>query len=170
MRTMFPRVTLAVACIAAGCGGSTPHAKLEEVPIDQGGTSTSSGLPPDELSDASVARSVVPAYDGSAPPGVGPQSLDQQAQQPSSDAGTSSAATFQKRPNGLSEKQCNDVVLHFAKLVAKEHKNTAPVAADIPTHPIYGQMYVDCGQTTTKKQQKCAMAARTSASWKKCME
>jgi len=161
-------MTFAACCAVGACGGSTQHAKIEEVPIDQGGAASGSDLPPDELSDASVARSEVPDVDGSAPPGVGPQSLDAH---PQDDAGAAAAApAFVKRPNGLTEKQCNDVVLHFAKLMAKEHKTPAPTATDIPKHAIYGQMYVDCGQSTSKKQQKCAMAARSTTGWKKCME
>lgn len=170
MRTVL-WITLAAAAIACACGGTTQHAKVEEVPIDNGSSSSASTqLPPDELSDASIPRSVVPAFDGSAPPGVGPQSLDTQAASPDAGSQQASAGTFVKRPTGLTEKQCNDLVLHFAKLMSKEHKTTAPAAADIPSHAIYGQMYVDCGATTTKKQQKCGMAAHTSAGWKKCME
>ena len=109
----------------------------------------------------------MPDFDGSAPPGVGPQSLDAH---PSADAGGPAAATFVHRPNGLTEKQCNDIVLQFSKLMTKEHKDPAVTAAEIPKHPIYGQMLVDCGQSTTKKQHKCASTARTTAGWKKCME
>ena len=166
MRT-FSWVTFTAACIFAGaCGGQTQHPKVEEVPIDQsGGGGTPSDLPPDDQ-----AHSIVPAFDGSAPPGVGPQSLD--APQTPADAGAAptAPAAFVQRPNGLTEKQCNDIVLRFAKLMSKEHHTPAPAATDIPTHAIYGQMLVDCGQSTSKKQQKCAMAAHTTAAWKKCME
>lgn len=168
MRT-FSWVTFAAACIFAGaCGGQTQHPKVEEVPIDQGSSTPTGDLPADEVS-GSGARSVVPAVDGSAPPGVGPQSLD--TPQTPQDAGTQAAPpTFVQRPNGLTEKQCNDVVLRFAKLMSKEHHTPAPTATEIPTNAIYGQMLVDCGQSTSKKQHKCAMTARTTAGWKKCME
>lgn len=157
-----------MACLAAGaCGGSTPRAKLEEVPIDQD-PAQPGALPPDELNGAAHARNVAPDVDGSAAPGVGPQSLDERG--PDDAGAAASPPVFVKRPHGLTEKQCNDIVLHFAKLMAKEHKTPAPAASAIPTHPIYGQMYVDCGQSTTKKQDRCAMAARTTARWKKCME
>jgi hypothetical protein len=60
--------------------------------------------------------------------------------------------------------------MSFAKLSAKEKHGTAPAAADIAKDPIYGPMLTECGASTTKKQQKCALTARTSAGWKKCME
>jgi hypothetical protein len=152
------------------CGGSTPRPKIEEVPIDQGDTDKASNkLPPDELSDASVARNVVSDSDASAPPGVGPQSLDSHAAQ---DAGAapSGPPKFVKRPHGLTQRQCTDVVLHFAKLMAKEHKTPPPTAAMIPKDQLYGQMLYDCGQSTTHKQSHCAMTSRSTAGWKKCME
>jgi hypothetical protein len=120
------------------------------------------------MADAGIVTSTVVVPDGSAPPGVGPQSLDVQA---SADAGSSTAsAGFVQRQGGLTQKECTDVVLQFAKLTAKEGKTTPPSATDLPQHAIFGPMINECGQTTTKKQQKCAAAARTTAAWKKCME
>ena len=153
--------------VLCACGGSTQHTKVEEVPIEQGGGGSSS-LPPDEMADASIVTTTSVIPDGSAPPGVGPQSLDVQA---SADAGASSTPTgFVQRTGGLTQKECSDVVLVFAKLTAKESKQTAPSAADLAKDAIYGPMINECGQNTTKKQQKCAMTAKSSAGWKKCME
>lgn len=164
MRTLG-RIAFALALLAGACGGQSHQTKVEEVPIDQGGGG--SDVPSDQGSGG--AQTVIPTSDASAPPGVGPTSLDVQAS--SSDAGSaSSPPAFVGHAGGLTEKQCNDVVLHFAKLMSKEHKTTAPAAADIPKDPIYGQMMSDCGQSTTKKQHKCAMASHTTAGWKKCME
>ena len=120
------------------------------------------------MGDASIVTSNAAAVpDGSAPPGVGPQSLDVQP----ADAGSASTTTgFVQRQGGLTQKECTDVVLVFAKATAKESKQTAPAAADLSSHAIYGPMIVECGQNTTKKQHKCAMATKSSAAWKKCME
>ena len=155
--------------VLAACGGSTQHAKVEEVPIEQGGGSGTS-LPPDDGDSGSTTVTTVPT--GSAPPGVGPQSLDTPPPQQDAGAATTPAAPpqFVQRANGLTQKECTDMVMAFAKLVTKENKTTAPAATDIPKDPIYGQMLADCGQSTTKKQKTCAMATRTSAAWKKCME
>ncbi len=151
----------------AACGGSTQHTKVEEVPIDQGGGG-SSNLPPDEMSDAAIVTATTVVPDGSAPPGVGPQSLDVQA---SADAGASTAPSgFVQRTGGLTQKECTDVVMVFAKLTAKESKQTPPSTADLAKDAIYGPMINECGQNTTKKQHKCAMASKSSTSWKKCME
>lgn len=152
--------------VLVACGGSTQHSKIEEVPIgEQGGGG--GGLPPDEVGDSGATTNTVAIPSGTAPPGVGPQSLDVQQ-----DAGgpTSTAPHFVQRAGGLTEKECTDVVMGFAKIMSKENKSTAPSATDLPKDPIYGQMLADCGQSTTKKQKTCAMAARSSAGWKKCME
>ena len=149
------------------CGGSTQHTKVDEVPIDQGGGGGGSGLPPDEMGDAGIVTSNAAVPDGSAPPGVGPQSLDVQ---PDAGGSTSTPTGFVQRQGGLTQKECTDVVLVFAKATAKEGKQTAPTAADLAGHAIYGPMINECGQNTTKKQQKCAMAVKSSAAWKKCME
>ncbi|HEX4516977.1 MAG TPA: hypothetical protein VH054_25690 [Polyangiaceae bacterium] len=151
--------------VLAACGGSTQHSKVEEVPIEQQGGGGS--VPPDEVGDAATTTTT-PIPTGTAPPGVGPQSLDVQP-----DAGpTQTAATphFVQRAGGLTEKECTDMVMVFAKAASKENKTTPPAATDLPKDPTYGQMLADCGQSTTKKQKTCAMAARTSAGWKKCME
>jgi hypothetical protein len=156
-------MAFALALGALACGGQSHQTKVEEVPIDQGGG------PGDTPTDStSNAQTVIPSSDASAPPGVGPQSLDVQAQ--AQDAGAATSTTFSGHAGGLTEKQCNDLVLHFAKLMTKEHKNPTPTAADLPKDPIYGQMMNDCGQSTTKKQQKCGMTSHTTAGWKKCME
>ena len=153
--------------VLAACGASNQHSKVEEVPIENangaGGT-----LPPDEMGDSGTSSTVaIPS--GTAPPGVGPQSLDVQ-QDAGSSGPQSTAPHFVQRAGGLTEKECTDVVMGFAKIMSKENKTTAPSATDLPKDPIYGQMLADCGQSTTKKQKTCAMAARTSAGWKKCME
>jgi hypothetical protein len=160
---------LGLVIVLAACGGSTQHSKVEEVPIGEQGAGGGS-LPPDEMGDSGAATtSTTPIPTGSAPPGVGPQSLDVQ---PAADAGAaqSTAPHFVQRAGGLTEKECTDMVMGFAKLMAKESKGNAPSATDLPKDPIYGQMLADCGQSTTKKQKTCAMAARSSAGWKKCME
>jgi len=153
----------------AACGGSTKHSKVDEVPIENGGGGGGGGssLPPDEMGDAATTTSTVAVPTGTAPPGVGPQSLDTQT-----DAGGPQPITphFVQRAGGLTERECTDMVMGFAKLMSKENKSTAPSATDLPKDPIYGQMLADCGQSTTKKQKTCAMTARSSAGWKKCME
>jgi hypothetical protein len=163
------RVVFVSVLVLAACGGSTQHAKVEEVPLlDDGGAGGGGSLPPDEMGDAGTTTSTGPVPTGTAPPGVGPQSLDAQP-----DAGTTQAAAtphFVQRTGGLTEKECTDAVMTFAKLASKENKSTAPAATDLPKDPVYGQMLADCGQQTTKKQKTCAMAARTSAAWKKCLE
>jgi len=160
------RVILIFALVA--CGGATHnHQKVDEIPIENGG-GLSGTLPPDEMGDASIVVSNAALPDSSAPPGVGPQSLDVQS---SSDAGAASTSSgFVQKAGGLTQKECTDVVMVFAKATAKESKQTAPSAADLSKDAIYGPMINDCGQSTTKKQQKCAMTAKTSAGWKKCME
>ena len=160
------RVVLIV--LLAACGGSSQHTKVEEVPIENAtGTGGGGALPPDEVGDAGATTSSMAIPSGTAPPGVGPQSLD--VQQDAS-APQSTAPHFVQRAGGLTEKECTDVVMGFAKLISKENKSTAPSATDLPKDPIYGQMLADCGQSTTKKQKTCATAARSSAGWKKCME
>ena len=156
---------VALVFVLAACGGSTQHSKVEEVPIEQGGGGGGS-LPPDEVGD-SGSSSTVAIPTGTAPPGVGPQSLDVQQ-----DAGSAqpTAPHFVQRTGGLTEKECTDAVMVYAKLYSKENKTTAPAAADLSKDATYGQMLADCGQSTTKKQKTCAMATRTSAAWKKCME
>jgi hypothetical protein len=151
--------------VVAACGGAVHHAKVEEVPIEQGG----GGGPTFEGGD-SGATSVVVVPDGSAPPGVGPQSLDVQQDAGASTTTTTTTPQFVQRTGGLTQKECTDIVMLFAKALSKENKSTAPAATDIPKDPVLGQMLADCGQSTTKKQQKCALAAHTSAGWKKCME
>src|SRR4051794_4619402 len=103
---------------AAACGGSSHNSKIEEVPIEQGGGGGGSSIPPDEVGDGSTATTTVVIPDGSAPPGVGPQSLDTQPQ----DAGgpTALTPTFQQRTGGLTQKECTDMVAQFAKLSTKE--------------------------------------------------
>jgi hypothetical protein len=153
--------------VLAACGGSSQHSKVEEVPINSGGGG-GSGLPPDEMGDAAVTTSTTPIPSGTAPPGVGPQSLD--VQQDAGGGPQPAGPHFVQRAGGLTERECTDMVMGFAKIMAKENKGTAPSATDLPKDPIYGQMLADCGQSTTKKQKTCAMAARSSAGWKKCME
>jgi hypothetical protein len=155
--------------VLAACGGSTQHSKVEEVPIgEQGGGGS---LPPDEMGDGGTTTNTVAIPSGTAPPGVGPQSLDVQQDAGGSTSGpTSTTPHFVQRAGGLTEKECTDMVMSFAKIMSKENKTTAPSPTDMPKDPIYGQMLADCGQSTTKKQKTCAMAARTSAGWKKCME
>jgi hypothetical protein len=159
-----------LGCTVAGaCGGSTQRTKIEEVPIDNTPTTVSSGMPPDELNTTKTSSSsVVPSGSGTAAPGVGPQSLDARKNE---DAGAPPPPLkFIKRPHGLTEHQCNEVVLHFAKLMQKEHHTPAPKASELLAHPVYGQMVIDCGQSTTHKQLRCGMTARSSTGWKKCME
>lgn len=165
------RVTtiLCLVPLAVGCGGGG-HTQVPEVPIDQGGGHTGgSELPPDEVGDAGSGISTVALPDGGPPPGVGPQPLDTGT---TVDAGTTdtSSATFVHHQGGLTEKECTDMVLAFAKLTAREKHNPAPTAADVGKDAVYGQMIIDCGATTTKKQQRCTTVAHTSAAWKKCME
>jgi hypothetical protein len=153
--------------VAAACGG-TQHAQVQEVPIDQGSARPSSELPPDEVGgDAAVTTSSTVFPDGSAPVGVGPQSLDG-AQQ---DAGAQTAQVgFVQRTGGLTQKECTDVVMTFAKLDSKQKHVATPTQADLAQHPTFGPMINDCGSGATKKQQKCGMTARSTAAWQKCME
>jgi hypothetical protein len=149
------------------CGGSTQHPPVQEVPIDQG-NAHSGDLPPDEV-DASVTTSSVALPDSGPPLGVGPQSLDAPA-----DAGAAhpqvTVTPFVQRHGGLTQHECTDVIMTLAKLMTKENGVPTPSQADLAVHPVFGQMLNECGTTTTKKQQKCAVAAKTSAAWKKCME
>jgi hypothetical protein len=165
------RVTaILLVALAAACGGGTQHSQVQEVPIDQGGGGGgSSSLPPDEVGDAGGVNSVA-LPDGGPPPGVGPQPLEGSGQTDAGGDSTASAGAFVHRPNGLTEKECTDMVLTFAKASAREKHNPTPTAADLGKDPIFSQMVVDCGASTTKKQQKCAMRVQTSAAWKKCME
>jgi hypothetical protein len=162
---VMKRVVLIAAVLAAACGGSTQHPPVQEVHIDQGGGHTSSELPPDEVGgDASVTTTST-APTGTAPTGVGPQSLDTQAQ----DAGAAPQG-FVQHTGGLTEKECTDVVMTFAKLDAKEKHKTAVPQASLAQDPSFGPMLTDCGANTTKKQQKCGMTAHTTAAWQKCMQ
>lgn len=162
-----PMKRVVLVLVLAACGGATQHSKVEEVPLlDEGGAGGGGSLPPDEMGDAGTTGTT-PIPTGTAPPGVGPQSLDVQ---PDSGASASASPHFVQRTGGLTERECTDAVMGYAKLVSKENKSTAPSATDMPKDPIYGQMMADCGQSTTKKQKTCAATARTSAAWKKCME
>lgn len=161
----------ACACVVAACGGTTQHTKVQEVPIDQsGGDHPTSDFPPDEVGDSGsgTTTSMTVSSDASAPPGVGPQSLDSQPDAAATTAPT--AAVFVQRAGGLTQKECSDVIMVLAKNMTKENHVPTPTAAELAQHPIFGQMLTECGQTTTKKQQKCAIATRTTAAWKKCME
>ncbi len=154
------------------CGGSNQHTHVQEVPIDQAGGGGGHGgteLPPDEVGNAGgAATSTIVFSDASAPPGVGPQSLDVTT---SADAGPAVvAASFTQRPGGLSQRECTDVIMKLATLMSKDNNTPAPATADLAQHPIFGQMITECGKSTTKKQQKCANASKTTAAWKKCME
>ena len=168
-----PMKRVALLFVLAACGGSTQHSKVEEVPIGTQGAGGGGGgtLPPDEMGDAGTTTTTTAIPTGTAPPGVGPQSLDVQADAGAAGTGpTSTTPHFVQRTGGLTERECTDMVMGFAKLISKENKSTAPSATDLPKDPIYGQMLADCGQSTTKKQKTCATAARSSAGWKKCME
>jgi hypothetical protein len=160
------RKWLAISALTFGvaCGGATQHMQIQEVPIDQASTSAPSDLPPDEVGgDSGVA-----AYgDATAPPGVGPQSIDTQ---PDASTQASAPPAFVQRAGGLTLKECSDVVMVLAKSMTKENHVPTPTSAELAQHPIFGQMLAECGQSTTKKQHKCAMASRTTAAWKKCME
>jgi len=160
---------LAVSFVCAlACGGSVQHTPVQEVPIDQsGGTTTTSDLPPDEVGQAGNATST-PLPDAGPPPGVGPQSLDTPQ-----DAGATQPTAppaFVQRAGGLTQKECTDVIMVLAKAMTRENHVPTPTQAELAQHPIFGQMLAECGQSTTKKQHKCAMATRTTAAWKKCME
>jgi hypothetical protein len=154
-------------CVACG-GSSTPH-HVEEVPIDDS-IKRPTDLPPDEVGGSSSTASTGTADHG--PSGPAPQPLDTGdagATATTADAGAP-AAVFVQRPGGLSEKECTEVVMKFAKLTTKETKVATPAAADLSQHPVYGPMLADCGKSATKKQHKCGMVARSSRAWKKCME
>jgi len=153
--------------VMVGCGGATHHAQVQEVPIDQGGR-TSSELPPDEVGgDGGVTTSTYVMPDANAPPGVGPQSLDTTQQDAGAQAQT---VAFVQRQGGLTEKECTDAVMVLAKLTSKETHAATPTQADLAQHPVFGLKLSACGNAATKKQQKCAMASKSTAAWKKCME
>ena len=161
---------LPILCVsfAIACGGGGQQTPVQEVPIDQnGGAHGGSELPPDEVGDAGTTTSIA-LPDGGPPPGVGPQPLDNGSSS-TQDAGAA-PMTFTHRQGGLTEKECDDVVMAFAKLSAKEKHDPAPVLAEVQKDAIYSQMIVNCGASTTKKQQRCGLAAHTSDAWKKCME
>lgn len=171
----MPKVVLAslLLGVAAACGGPGAHPKVEEAPIDTN-IKRPTDLPPDEVGGSNTATTTsssgLPEH--GPPPGVGPQPLDV-----GGDAGASASggdggvpSSFIGHAGGLTEKECSDLVMKLAKMVTKETKAAAPSAADLPHDAVYGPMFVDCGKSTTKKQQKCAAATRTSAAWKKCME
>ncbi len=147
------------------CGGSTQHTPVQEVPIDQSGGGRTSDLPPDEVEAGATTAVAYP--DGSAPPGVGPQSLDGPQ-----DAGAATAtnASFVQRPGGLTQRECTDVIMKLATLMTKENHIPPPSQGDLAQHPIFGQMLTECSKSSTKKQHKCAMASTTMSAWKKCME
>ena len=159
---------------AIACGSSSAHHRVAEAPIDDN-IKRPTDLPPDEVggsgSTSTTSATGVPEH--GPPPGVGPQPLegpDAGASAASGGDAGSSASGFTQRSGGLSERDCNDLVMKYAKMMTKETKAATPSAADLPKDPIYGQMITECGKSTTKKQQKCAAATRTSAAWKKCME
>ncbi len=157
-------LAISVAVLVVACGGSTHHQQVQEVPIDQGG----GGHSDDDPGSGSSSATIVPASDASAPPGVGPQSLDTPADAGSST--TNTAPAFVAHAGGLTQKECSDVIMVLAKEMTKENHVPTPTAADLAQHPIFGQMLAECGNNTTKKQHKCAMASKTTAAWKKCME
>ena len=163
------RLTILCVSFAIACGGSQ-QSQVPEVPIDQGGGAHAGGgsdLPPDEVGEAGATSSVA-LPDSGPPPGVGPQPLDVAS---GGDAGaTQSGSTFTHRQGGLTEKECDDLVMTFAKLTAKDKHDPAPVLADVQKDAIYSQMITDCGATTTKKQQRCGLATHTTDAWKKCMQ
>ena len=81
-----------------------------------------------------------------------------------------SGSTVKKGP--LTPKECTDVVNKFVTMMAKENHLPVPALDGQAGQlgDVFSGMRNECGQTTTKKQYTCAMAARTTDVWKKCMQ
>jgi len=163
------------------CGSTQKPAPIAEIPIDQagtgnptrnaggddptgsgGGTGTGSGT-------TTSGTGTVP--DKPPPPGVGPQPMGGSDPQPDAGGGAApSASTVKKGP--LTPKECSDVVNKFVTMMARENHMPVPTL-DGQTGQlgdVFSGMRNECSQTTTKKQYTCAMAARTTDVWKKCMQ
>ncbi len=164
MRTTTSGLIGLLLCGSVACAGSHPPPPIEEVPINQ--DPSVSGMDDDSSGGGTTDDHG----------GTGDHTVDTTAHH-DKDAGADetpdageTATTFKHHAGGLTLKQCTDMVMHLAKLTAKETKKKAPREKDLAQHPIYGQMVVQCGDETTKKQYHCAARAHSSSAWRKCMK
>lgn len=162
------------------CGSTQKPAPIDEIPIDQaggGGGGTKTGGGGDDPSgtgggtgSGTGATGTGSAPDKPPPSGVGPQPMGGTDSTPDAGGAAPAGSTVKKGP--LTPKECSDLVNKFVTMMAKENHMPAP-ALDGQTGQlgdVFSGMRNECAQTTTKKQYTCAMAARTTDVWKKCMQ
>ena len=168
------------------CGSTQKPAPVDEIPISQaggggGGGSKNGGGGGDDPggnggatgTGTQTTSGTAPVPDKAPPPGVGPQPMGGGGGDATPDAGGApapSGSTVKKGP--LTPKECTDVVNKFVTMMAKENHLPVPALDGQAGQlgDVFSGMRNECGQTTTKKQYTCAMAARTTDVWKKCMQ
>ena len=164
------------------CGSTQKPAPIDEIPIDQaggggGGTKNGGGGDDPAATGGGTGAGTGAAATGSVPdkpppPGVGPQPMGGTDSTPDAGAGGAAPAGSTVKKGPLTPKECSDVVNKFVTMMAKENHMPAP-ALDGQVGQlgdVFSGMRNECGQNTTKKQYTCAMAARTTDVWKKCMQ
>lgn len=175
------RATLltSLVLLPLACGSTQKPPPPAEIPIDQAGTGggTKTGGGADDPagngggtgSGTTTTTGAVP--DKPPPPGVGPQPMGGVSDAPP-DAGGPPPAGSSVKKGPLTPKECTDVVNKFVTMMARENHMPVP-SMDGQTGQlgdVFSGMRNECGQNTTKKQYTCAMAARTTDVWKKCMQ
>jgi hypothetical protein len=179
------RATLltSLVLLPLACGSTQKPPPPDEVPIGSpgagvGGTKTGGGDDPGSSGGGSGGNGGGTGTAGTAavpdkppPPGVGPQPMGG-GDTPQPDAGGPAPAGSTVKKGPLTPKECSDVVNKFVTMMAKENHMPVP-SLDGQTGQlgdVFSGMRNECAQNTTKKQYTCAMAARTTDVWKKCMQ
>ena len=172
------RATLlaSLVLLPLACGSTQKPAPVAEVPMDQaGGGGTKTGGGDDDANGGGGGGGTTTSGTGTGsdkppPPGVGPQPMGGSDSPPDAGGPAPAGSTVKKGP--LTPKECSDVVNKFVTMMAHENHMPAPTL-DGQTGQlgdVFSGMRNECGQNTTKKQYACAMAARTTDVWKKCMQ
>jgi hypothetical protein len=176
------RATLlaSLVLLPLACGSTQKPAPVDEVPIGQpgagvggsktGGSDDPSGSGTGTGNGTTSTSGTATGSDKPPPPGSGPQPLGGGDSSPDAGGPAPAGSTVKKGP--LTPKECADVVNKFVTMMARENHMPVPTI-DGQTGQlgdVFSGMRTECSQTTTKKQYTCAMAARTTDLWKKCMQ
>lgn len=164
------------------CGSTQKPAPVAEAPIDQagsggGGSTRGGGDDPggtggNDTTSGGATTGTAAVPDKPPPPGVGPQPMGGGSDAPP-DAGSGAAPAGSSVKKGpLTPKECTDVVNKLVTMMALENHMPAPALDGQAGQlgDLFSGMRNECAQTTTRKQYTCAMAARTTDVWKKCMQ
>lgn len=166
------------------CGSTQKPAPVAEVPIDQagggggGGTKTGGGGDDPGGNGGGTGTGTGTGTGGTGtgtdkpPSGVGPQPMGGTDNVPDAGGGGPAPAGSTVKKGPLTPKECSDVVNKFVTMMARENHLPVPALDGQAGQlgDVFSGMRNECGQTTTKKQYTCAMAARTTDVWKKCMQ